>query len=253
MSPILVSFRTTKPPTYLEVCPTSKPLPLSPRDPAPPSDGPRDPAPPGGPRRGGRPVKLYVGGIAVETGRRDLEDLFARYGRVVALEIKHGGYGFAELENLHEAEDVQRALNGYRLDNSSLIVEFSKRSGPSGKSTCFICGHSGHWVPECEQSVEKGMDVRSGKNFKCGEPGHLAKGSGGGHPPPPRNYGPPKYSPPGGYGGGYDLYYPPPPPRGGDYRDDCYHGGPGGYRSPPRNRSRSPRYSRGGSGGYDSR
>ncbi|KAJ3308569.1 hypothetical protein HDU93_005682, partial [Gonapodya sp. JEL0774] len=66
--------------------------PASPRDAAPPVDGgPRD----GGPGKKGKPV-LYVGRISAQTSRRDLEDLFARYGRIVALEIKHGGYGFAE-------------------------------------------------------------------------------------------------------------------------------------------------------------
>ncbi|KXS17305.1 RNA-binding domain-containing protein [Gonapodya prolifera JEL478] len=220
----------------------------------PPPENLRDTAPPaengGAGSKRGKPI-LYVGRISSQTGRRDLEDLFSRYGKVVALEIKHGGYGFVEFEDLRDAEDAHRALNNYRLDGSDLIVEFSRRSGP-GESTCFICGRGGHWARDCDQSLEKGMDVKSGKCFKCGDRGHLARycrGPGGPPPGPPRHYAtypPPPY-------GDYGPYYPPPPPRG-YYRDDYYRGGP--YRSPPRHRSRSPGYRggppppRGPPGGY---
>ncbi|KAJ3159089.1 hypothetical protein HDU86_001988 [Geranomyces michiganensis] len=119
-------------------------------------------------------TKLYVGQIPPSGSIRDLEDLFAKYGRVLHIEIKPAGFGFIEYDDPRDAEDAVKALHEHPFEGQRLIVEFSKRAS-ANNSTCFICGQTGHWVRDCPDNRDKGMDVRSGRCFKCGETGHLAK------------------------------------------------------------------------------
>ncbi|KAF9431207.1 hypothetical protein BGZ94_006888 [Podila epigama] len=204
---------------------------------------------------------VYVGHLSPRTERRDVEELFEKYGRVVSVELKHGGFAFVEYEDPRDADDAVSKLNGYELDGNRISVEWSRRSGGPG-SGCFLCGGTGHWARECPEASEKGMDVKSGKCFKCGEPGHLARfcrGQDSRRYPPPPDYrrGPP---PPPRYGRGRS------PPYGRDPYDYGYRGrgysrspdrgyGPSGYRgrSPYhhggyRGRSPSPYYRDGGRG-----
>ncbi|KAJ1556394.1 hypothetical protein HK405_011227 [Cladochytrium tenue] len=107
-------------------------------------------------------TKLYVGRLPRGIGRRDLEDVFAKYGRIVSCEVKMGGFAFVEYEDRRDAEDALNALNGSSLDGERITVEWSKRSPGTSNS-------------ECPENKEQGMDVRSGRCFKCGGHGHLAR------------------------------------------------------------------------------
>ncbi|KAJ3231317.1 hypothetical protein HDU81_003880 [Chytriomyces hyalinus] len=176
-----------------------------------------DSAPPphvGGPNSNNN-AKLYVGRLPRNAEKRDLEDLFGKYGRVLSLDVKQGGFAFVEYEDSRDAEDAIAALNNFPFEGERISVEWSRRSANSSSSTCFICGQAGHWARECPDNREQGMDVRSGKCFKCGQPGHLARfcregGGGGGRG---RSRSP-------GYDRGYDRGY---GRRGGD---PYYRGGP---------------------------
>ncbi|KAG0324488.1 hypothetical protein BG000_002200 [Podila horticola] len=231
-----------------------------PPPPLPPADGGAAAAP------ASTHSTVYVGHLSPRTERRDVEELFEKYGRVVSVELKHGGFAFVEYEDPRDADDAVGKLNGYELDGNRISVEWSRRSGGPG-SGCFLCGGTGHWARECPEASEKGMDVKSGKCFKCGEPGHLARFCRGQdsrrYPPAHSDYrrGPP---PPPRYGGRGRS----PPPYGRDpyeygYRGRGYsrspdrgYGGPSGYRqrSPYhpsggyRGRSPSPYYRDGGRG-----
>ncbi|CAJ0908458.1 10904_t:CDS:2, partial [Entrophospora sp. SA101] len=112
--------------------------------------------------------KLYIGHLSSRTEKRDLEELFERYGKVISVNVKPTGYAFVEFEDPRDADDAVKQLNGYELDGARIIVEWSRRSGGPG-SGCFLCGGQGHWARECSDAREKGMDVRSGKCFRCGE------------------------------------------------------------------------------------
>ncbi|CAG8490393.1 5994_t:CDS:2 [Funneliformis mosseae] len=188
------------------------------------------------------PSKLYIGHLSSRTEKRDLEELFERYGKVLSVDVKPMGYAFVEFEDPRDADDAVKQLNGYELDGARIAVEWSRRSGGPG-SGCFLCGGQGHWARECPDAREKGMDVRSGRCFRCGELGHLAKYCSGNSDYDRRGPSPkygrarsPYYSGRGGsYYDDYDRYrrYSKSPPYGGS--------GSGSYSG--RNRSRSP-YSR---------
>ncbi|KAF8979500.1 hypothetical protein BGZ46_005347 [Entomortierella lignicola] len=207
---------------------------------------------------------VYVGHLSVRTERRDVEELFEKYGRLVSVELKHGGFAFVEYEDPRDADDAVGKLNGYELDGNKISVEWSRRSGGPG-SGCFLCNQTGHWARECPEAREKGMDVKSGKCFKCGEPGHLARFCRGQDmrrppysdyrrgPPPPHRYGRGRSPVPYGGRDPYDYSY-----RGRGYSrsPDRGYGGPsGGYRqrspyrpSGYRGRSPSPYYRDSGRG-----
>ncbi|KAF9930620.1 hypothetical protein FBU30_000246 [Linnemannia zychae] len=197
---------------------------------------------------------VYVGHLSPRTERRDVEELFEKYGRVLSVELKHGGFAFVEYEDPRDADDAVSKLNGYELDGNRISVEWSRRSGGPG-SGCFLCNGTGHWARECPEASEKGMDVKSGRCFKCGQPGHLARYCRGADSR--RHYDGPSYS---DYRRG-----PPPPPRYGRGRSPVHYGrDPYDYghrrgysRSPDRGyggpyRQRSP-YHPGGHGGYRGR
>ncbi|KAI8609869.1 hypothetical protein BC830DRAFT_1173181 [Chytriomyces sp. MP71] len=122
---------------------------------------------PGGPNSNNN-AKLYVGRLPRNAEKRDLEDLFQKYGKVVSLDVKQGGFAFVEYEDNRDAEDAIAALNNYPFEGERISVEWSRRSANASSSTCFICGQGGHWARECPDNREQGMDVRSGKCFKCG-------------------------------------------------------------------------------------
>ncbi|CAG8607026.1 8995_t:CDS:2, partial [Paraglomus occultum] len=109
-----------------------------------------------------------------KTEKRDLEELFERYGKVLSVDVKPMGYAFVEFEvkmtfeiiDPRDADDAVKQLNGYELDGARIAVEWSRRSGGPG-SGCFLCSGQGHWARECPEAREKGMDVRSGRCFRC--------------------------------------------------------------------------------------
>ncbi|KAF9113988.1 hypothetical protein BGX27_000381 [Mortierella sp. AM989] len=199
----------------------------------PPPPPPLPPAEGGAPPPSNTHTTVYVGHLSPRTERRDVEELFEKYGRVLSVELKHGGFAFVEYEDPRDADDAVGKLNGYEIDGNKISVEWSRRSGGPG-SGCFLCNQTGHWARECPEASEKGMDVKSGKCFKCGEPGHLARFCKGPDTrgPDTRRHGPP-----------YNDYRrgPPPPPRYGRGRSPVPYGrDPYDYGYRGRGYSRSP-------------
>ncbi|CAG8435100.1 3054_t:CDS:2 [Scutellospora calospora] len=182
--------------------------------------------------------------LSTRTEKRDLEELFEKYGKVLSVDVKPMGYAFVEFEDPRDADDAVKQLNGVELDGARIAVEWSRRSGGPG-SGCFLCGGQGHWARECPDAREKGMDVRSGRCFRCGELGHLAKYCRGGgdydrRAPSPRYRGRSPYygGRSGGYYDDYDRY------RRISRSPPAYGGSGSGSYGPPRNRSRSPAFRR---------
>ncbi len=72
-------------------------------------------------------MKLYVGRLGSTVRSVEVEDLFGKYGRLVSVELKDGGYGYVEF-----GEGLMR-----RMD--AVVVELKRnKSRISVKSSSFI-------------------------------------------------------------------------------------------------------------------
>ncbi len=84
--------------------------------------------------------KLYVGNLPFTTTEADLRALFEEHGTVDSANViadresgRSRGFGFVEFQNESDAQDAQRALDGYDLDGRNLRVnEAQDRKGSSG-------------------------------------------------------------------------------------------------------------------------
>ncbi|KAG0217016.1 hypothetical protein BGX31_000382 [Mortierella sp. GBA43] len=98
-------------------------------------------------------MALFLGRLAPDTRSRDLEDLFAKYGRVTRLDIKRGtnsDFGFVEYEDPRDADEAVHKLNGSVVNGKPIVVEFAKNNGRrAGDNECFKCGKEGHWARDC--------------------------------------------------------------------------------------------------------
>jgi RNA recognition motif-containing protein len=89
-------------------------------------------------------MKLYVGGLAYSVTDKELEELFAAYGKVdSAVVIKDRdsgqskGFGFVEMSELKEAQEAIKELNGKEVSGRSIMVnqarpQEDRRSGGGG-------------------------------------------------------------------------------------------------------------------------
>eukprot|EP00252_Welwitschia_mirabilis_P008605 TRINITY_DN2057_c0_g1_i1.p1 TRINITY_DN2057_c0_g1~~TRINITY_DN2057_c0_g1_i1.p1 ORF type:complete len:318 (-),score=-4.44 TRINITY_DN2057_c0_g1_i1:715-1668(-) len=85
-------------------------------------------------RRSGNTI--FVGNLPGDMRRSEVEDLFAKYGRIVEIDLKlparPPGFCFIEYEDYLDAEDAIRGRDGYEFDGRRLRVEWARggRSSP---------------------------------------------------------------------------------------------------------------------------
>lgn len=74
-------------------------------------------------------MKLYVGGLAYGVTDQELERLFAEQGKVVSATVikdrytgQSKGFGFVEMEDLKEAQNAIKNLNGKEVSGRAIMV-----------------------------------------------------------------------------------------------------------------------------------
>ncbi|CAO3625981.1 unnamed protein product [Mucor hiemalis] len=68
--------------------------------------------------------RVYIGRLARNATRRDLEDLFKEYGRILDITVK-AGFGFVEFENKVDAEDAVHDIHDTKFLGQTIIVELA--------------------------------------------------------------------------------------------------------------------------------
>ncbi|KAL7415089.1 hypothetical protein BDY24DRAFT_383668 [Mrakia frigida] len=71
--------------------------------------------------------RLYIGRLAPDATRRDIETFFDKYGTMTDVRIMNG-FGFVEFENVKDAEDAIAEKNGEQLLGENLILEPAKEA-----------------------------------------------------------------------------------------------------------------------------
>jgi len=80
--------------------------------------------------------KVYLGNIPDDTRDRDVEKLFKSYGRIRNVVIKRneqGTYGFCEFDDMRDAQDAVKDLDGTRFLGSRIKIEHARDSRAGGR------------------------------------------------------------------------------------------------------------------------
>lgn len=79
--------------------------------------------------------RIYVGNLPMDVQRRDLEDLFTKYGKINVIELKNYGgsapFAFIQYEDPRDAHDAVCGRNGFGFGDVKLRVEYP-RGEPQG-------------------------------------------------------------------------------------------------------------------------
>lgn len=74
-------------------------------------------------------MKLYVGGLPYSVTEKELEELFATYGKVVSAAIikdrdsgQSKGFGFVEIEDLKDGQNAINELDGKEMGGRKIMV-----------------------------------------------------------------------------------------------------------------------------------
>jgi len=80
-------------------------------------------------------ARIYVGGLPQNIRESEIEDIFYKYGKIVAVDIHSRAdpaFAFVDFEDPRDAEDAVKEKDGDKFENYRLKVEFPKASGRGG-------------------------------------------------------------------------------------------------------------------------
>merc|ERR1712183_336022 len=78
-----------------------------------------------------RSCQVYIGYLPNDARMEDVEDFFKGYGKVKSVNLKPG-YGFVDFEDIRDAEDAVRDLDGKRMCGEKVDIQHAK--GPGHKA-----------------------------------------------------------------------------------------------------------------------
>ena len=74
-------------------------------------------------------MKLYIGGLAYSVTDQELEQLFSEQGKVLSAVVikdrasgQSKGFGFVEMEDIKDAQNAIKTLNGKELSGRAIMV-----------------------------------------------------------------------------------------------------------------------------------
>lgn len=90
-------------------------------------------------------AKVYVGGLGNSGDKQELWRAFSKYGalRDVWVARSPPGFAFVEFEDIRNAEDAVRNMDGRRLGDKKLRVEISNTRNRGGREGGRRGGHDG--------------------------------------------------------------------------------------------------------------
>jgi RNA recognition motif-containing protein len=78
-------------------------------------------------------MNIYVGNLDFKVNENDLKEIFEEYGTVSSSNIiidkysgKSKGFGFVTMEDMAEASNAIKELNGATLENREMVVNEAK-------------------------------------------------------------------------------------------------------------------------------
>ena len=82
----------------------------------------------------GRTYKVYVGNLGNNGSKQELEREFERFGRLHDVWVARNppGFAFVEFEDLRDAEDAIKSLDGARICGEKVRVEMARNRGSRG-------------------------------------------------------------------------------------------------------------------------
>ncbi|CAF1086475.1 unnamed protein product [Didymodactylos carnosus] len=157
--------------------------------------------------------EIFVGNLNRDVSKRDLEDIFEHYGRLIRCELKQGASRLMCQGHFDFCAAI-KGENGRDHQGKAIIVEWarsSRRGPPTGSNnfrrggggggggrdlTCFNCGRTGHISRNCRSSRQgdRGYNGGEDRDRERGDRGDRDRGDRGGD----RN-GSSRPSPRGGY------------------------------------------------------
>ncbi|KAI1715429.1 RNA recognition motif domain-containing protein [Ditylenchus destructor] len=95
-----------------------------------------------------RESRVYIGNLPPDIRSKDLEDLFAKYGKIQFVDLKSRPsrgppFAFVEYTDPRDAEDAVRGRDGYDFDGYRLRVEYTRGAGPRGPGGRPLYGDNG--------------------------------------------------------------------------------------------------------------